>query len=325
MFRRARLRLTVVYLALSAVALGLFSLVFFAAIATVLLPVMFDLAPEPSTEGAGQTAFQATLDAIAVGLVVANVVMVAIIALVAYILAGRTLRPIGEAHARQRRFVADASHEMRTPIAAIRATVESALATGESPTELRDALVLTERYTERLTKITDDLLLLARMSQPAAGPRESTDASVIVAETVDTFLAAHPAWPPVRLELAPDLPVRVEPTEVSRIVTNLLDNAYRYGGGATGGVRVRTSAADRDAVVDVSDQGPGIPPADIDRIFEPFHRLRDGDAAQDADHDGTGLGLAIARELAARNDGRLTLESRIGSGSTFRLSFPRAT
>lgn len=99
---------------------------------------------------------------------------------------------------------------------------------------------------------------------------------------------------------------------------NLLDNAFRYAGPAVA-VKVATMATERDGVVEVSDDGPGIEPADLEQIFEPFHRIR-------ADSDGppgNGLGLAIARSLAERDGGRLTVTSGVGSGSTFRLTMPR--
>ena len=119
MFRRARVRLTVLYIALFALTLGVFSLVFYVGFATVLAPA-FDLAPDLSSEQVAQVAYQTTLERVGLALIAADVIVVALVALLAWALADRTLRPIREAHARQRRFVADASHEIRTPLAAIR-------------------------------------------------------------------------------------------------------------------------------------------------------------------------------------------------------------
>jgi two-component system phosphate regulon sensor histidine kinase PhoR len=97
-----------------------------------------------------------------------------------------------------------------------------------------------------------------------------------------------------------------------------LDNALRYGG-ADVRVRVSTSARDREVAVEVADDGPGIAESDHDRVFQPFHRVR-ADALAPV---GTGLGLAICSELARRNRGRLTLNSRPGAGATFTLVLPR--
>ena len=105
----------------------------------------------------------------------------------------------------------------------------------------------------------------------------------------------------------------------ARIVANLLDNAYRYG--APGTVpRVTTRRLERDVAVEVADDGPGIPPDDLERIFRPFARLEQHSAAT----PGNGLGLAIAESLAIRNRGALTVMSRPGEGATFKLVLPFA-
>lgn len=321
MFRRARMRLTILYIGLFVLALGLFSLVFYVAIATVLAPT-FDLAPELTNEQVAEVAYQTSVERIGLALLAANVFAVALVAIAAWALADRTLRPIREAHARQRRFVADASHEMRTPLAAIRSSAEGALATAVTQEELRRALAVDASSAQRLTRITNDLLLLARSDEVATDRRDPIDLSVVVAETAEAFAVAHPDLPRARLSLGADLRVSADPTEIGRIIENLLDNAVRYSGGPKADpVRISTKFVDRDALVEVSDDGPGIAAADLERIFEPFHRVH----SEAGTPEGSGLGLAIARSLAQRNGGRLTVASRPGSGSTFRLSLPRLT
>lgn len=320
MFRQARRRLTVLNIALFGLVLALFSAVFYVAIATVLAPT-FDLAPELSNEQAAEAAYQLTLERVGLSLLVGDVIVVALVGIIAWLLAGRTLRPIREAHARQRRFVADASHEMRTPLTAIRSSAEGALAGPASSDgdDLRRALEVVVASADRLTRLTNDLLLLARTDEVPADRRAAIDLSVVVAETVDAFGAAHPDLPRARLKLTEDLRVLADPDEIGRIVANLLDNAIRYGGGPAASIRVSTSTADGDALVEVRDTGPGIAAADLERIFEPFHRVRSDAAAP----DGNGLGLAIGRGLAERNGGRLTAASQPGVGALFRLSLPR--
>jgi hypothetical protein len=139
MFRRARWRLTLLYIALFAIALGLFAAVFYAGFATVLAPD-FDLGPELTNAQVAEAAYQATIERIGAALAIAWVIAVALVSVAAWVLAARTLRPIREAHLQQRRFVADASHEVRTPLAAIRATAEEATSHAGSPDELRAAL-----------------------------------------------------------------------------------------------------------------------------------------------------------------------------------------
>lgn len=321
MFSQARLRLTALNIVLFGFVLAAFSVVFYLAIATVLAPT-FDLAPELSSEQAAEAAYQATLDRVGVALLVGDLVVVALVGLIAWILAARTLRPIREAHDRQRRFVADASHEMRTPLAAIRASAESALVGpgSTSADDLRRALGVVASSADRMARLTNDLLLLARTDELPTSRREAIDLSVLVAETVEAFALAHPDLPRPRLVLAEDLRVLGDPDEIGRIIANLLDNAARYGGQASAAtVRVTTRPAERDALVEVTDSGPGIAAADLERIFDPFHRVRSDAAAP----DGNGLGLAIGRGLAQRNGGRLTAASQPGTGATFRLSLPR--
>lgn len=320
MFKRARVRLTVLYIGLFALMLGVFSLVFYIGFVTILAPA-FDIGPELTSEEVAQVAYQTTVERIGLALLAANLIVVALVGLAAWILAARTLDPIREAHARQRRFVADASHEMRTPLAAMRSSAESALAAADSADELRSALAMVARSAERLTRITNDLLMLARTDELPIDRREVIDLSVVVAEAIETFASSRPDLPRARMDLSADIQVSADPTEIGRIVANLLDNAFRYGRGPNANpASIKTKAADGEAVVDVIDDGPGIAAADLERIFEPFYRVR-SDAGTP---DGNGLGLAIARSLAQHNGGRLTATSKAGSGATFRLSLPRS-
>ena len=319
MFARTRRRLTLLYIALFVLVLSAFSIVFYVGFATALAPT-FDLGPELTNEQVAEVAYQATLEQIGVALLAADLAVVLLVGGAAWILAARTLRPISEAHARQRRFVADASHEMRTPLAAIRASAEGALAAPASADDLRHALTVVVESADRLSRLTNDLLLLARADELPPDRRDAqVDLSVAVAEALEAFAVARPELPPARASLVADLPVAADPDEIARIVANLLDNAYRYGGGGARPPRIVTRLVERDAVVEVSDDGPGIAAADLDRVFEPFFRLHaDADTPK-----GSGLGLAIARSLAHRNGGQLTVASRPGEGSTFRLALSR--
>lgn len=320
MFRRARLRLTVFYIGLFALVIGAFSAVFYVGLSTVLAP-NFDLAPDLSSEQVVDLTYRATIERIGVALLGADLVVIVIVGVAAWTLAARTLAPIREAHLRQRRFVADASHEMRTPLTAIRSVGESALVGSPDAMSLRASVATMVDSAERLSRLTNDLLLLARSDDATVErPRAPVDLSVLAVETVEAFASAHPALAAARLSLVPDAGVLVDPDEVALIITNLLDNAFRYGAGtATDPPRVVTRASDREVEVEVRDSGPGIATADLERIFDPFYRVH----ADAAHPEGTGLGLAIARSLAERNQGRLDCASRAGGGTTFRLSLPR--
>lgn len=317
MFVRARRRLTVLYIVLFALVLALFSVAFYVVLARILAPT-FDIGSEVTNQRAAEIAYQATIGQIGVALLIANAVVLVIVGVAAWLLAARTLDPIREAHLRQRRFVADASHEMRSPIAAIRSSAEVALGGTSTDADLRRALSDVVTTAERLTALTADLLVLAQARETNPDLRlEPFDLAVMVAETVDAEQAGR-AKDPRRpaLELTPDIIVRGDPDEVGRAVLNLIDNAFRYGGQA---VRVRVRGSEREATVEVIDDGPGIAAAELGHVFDPFYRVRaDAEAPQ-----GSGLGLAIAASLATRNGGRITAESRPGAGSVFRLVLRR--
>ena len=319
MFARTRVRLTVMYIGLFALVLVVFSVVFYFGVATALAPT-FDIGPELTNQQAAEVAYLATVERIRLALIGADIGVILLVAGAAWVLASRTLRPISEAHARQRRFVADASHEMRTPLAAIRASAEGALGANSSNDDLRGALGIVVESADRLSRLTNDLLLLARAdearSESASMP---TALSVVVAETVLALKSTHPGLSGARLTLDPDLSVAADPDAISRIVANLIDNALRYAGSAAEPPSIVTRLVEREAVVEVSDRGPGVAAADVDRIFEPFARLH----ADFGTPEGSGLGLAIARSLARRNGGDLTVASPPGEGATFRLSLPR--
>jgi len=316
MFARARRRLAIRFLLLFVVVLVLFSAIFAVVLALALQPA-FDIAPEVSNDEAARLAYDRTLQAIVIALLLADALVLVVVGGAGYYLADRTLRPIRDAHDRQRRFVADASHEMRTPIAAIRSTAEAALMS-PSTEATATALERIVESTERMTRLTRDLLVLATSERGfLEHAREALDLSVVTAEAAANVRAGMgPLDALIDLSLTNDLLVRGDYDELGRIVANLIDNGLRYGDGS---VRVRTLERDGRAVVEVIDRGPGIAAADLERVFEPFYRVRSDASAP----SGSGLGLAIAAELARQHAGRLTIESQPGRGAIFRLELPR--
>jgi signal transduction histidine kinase len=317
MFGRARRRLTLVYVLIFALLFGIFSLAFYVTMSLVLEPD-FDVDPAATTDRSEHAAYTTAIDRVGVALLVADGVVISVVGLTAWALAGRTLRPIRETHERQRRFVADASHELRTPLSGIKATTEAVLNQHATPDQLRGALTSVLDSTDRLTRVSNDLLSLAAAVDRGVERRHDPfDLSVAVAEAIETERSAR-GGRPAEARLAPDLIVNGDPDEVSRIVRNLVDNAYMHGGPGVG-VRVTTRQAEREVVVEVADDGVGIPPEDRARVFEPFFRGR-RDAAAPA---GSGLGLAIAADLAVRNGGTLSVLDEAGKGTIFRLVLPR--
>ncbi|MGW1769405.1 sensor histidine kinase [Streptomyces sp. NPDC002073] len=219
--------------------------------------------------------------------------------------------------ARQQRFIADASHELRSPIANLRTSLEASLAHPERvdwPETVRDALT----DIERLQHLTDDLLLLARLDDAAPPAGTPVDLASLAHDLVEEFrhLRIHQS---LRFTFHADDPVVVHGSAVQleRLLRNLLDNAARHARTVTD-ISV-TCGADGLARVEVRDDGPGIPPADRERVFERFTRL---DGARARGTGGTGLGLAIAREIAARHGGSLHAAAN-PSGALFVAGLPR--
>jgi signal transduction histidine kinase len=219
---------------------------------------------------------------------------------------------LAAARARQRAFVADAAHELRSPLASMQTQLEVAQRLGEDTPGTDDlhAEVL------RMTGLVEDLLMLARLDGDSAPARATQSLPVRpwVEEVVERYAGARV---PVRTCDVDGLVVRGHPDELGRALANLVDNAVRHASTA-----VEVSARDEGqyVAVSVSDDGAGIPVEDRERVFERFTRL---DEARDRDAGGSGLGLAIVRELVHRSGGNVLLETSPEHGLTAVLRLQR--
>jgi signal transduction histidine kinase len=218
-----------------------------------------------------------------------------------------TLAALETSVERQRRFVADASHELRSPIASLRTQLE----VGAAHPELLDVDGAVED-TVRLQRLAADLLLLARLD---AGERAAADARFDLA-----VLAREEAEGRADVTVQAPEAVRVAGSrgQVGRLLTNLLDNARRH---ARSAVALSVRREGEWAVVGVADDGDGVPEGDRERIFERFVRLDD---ARSRDDGGAGLGLAIARDVAVRHGGTLKVRDAPTGGALFELRLPLA-
>jgi len=219
---------------------------------------------------------------------------------------------------RDARFVGDVSHELRSPLTSLVTSVE---VLGARREELSDrgqqALALVQAELDRFRRMLDDLLELARVDGTAA---QRTGEPVSLGALVREVLA-HRGCPPDLLHADPDADttVRGDKTGLERAVTNLLDNADRHAGGATG---VRVERRDGSVLVLVDDAGPGVPPAERERVFERFAR---GDRAARGSMAGAGLGLAIVEEAAAGHGGAAWVSDSPTGGARFSLAVPEAS
>jgi two-component system phosphate regulon sensor histidine kinase PhoR len=220
-------------------------------------------------------------------------------------------------------FVANASHELKTPVSAIHLLAESAsdaAASGDDELAIDFAGQIAQQ-SEQLGRLVRDLLDLSRLESSAA-----TEAVTDMREAISNALIGHrPAAAKRSLELAyddeaggEDAYVLADSTDVAVALDNLLDNAIKYT--EDGSVNVRLSIQNGNVVVSITDTGIGIPADDIPRVFERFYRV---DRARSRESGGTGLGLSLVRHVVERSDGSLDVTSQPGVGSTFTITLPR--
>ncbi|MEU9507687.1 ATP-binding protein [Micromonospora sp. NPDC048170] len=241
---------------------------------------------------------------------------------------------VTESHrlARVRRdFVANVSHELKTPIGALQLLAEALLdatePAGASAPDLSEDLVAARRFAERiqhestrLGRLVQELLELTRLqgAEPQPPP-EPVALDWVIAEVIDRTRTSAAAR---RIEVAVDaergLTVHGSDTQLATAVANLVENAVNYSGEDTT-VRITARATDEHVEISVADQGIGIAPTDVDRIFERFYRA---DQARSRSTGGTGLGLAIVKHIAGNHGGRVEVSSTLGGGSTFTLRLP---
>jgi two-component system phosphate regulon sensor histidine kinase PhoR len=219
----------------------------------------------------------------------------------------------------RRDFVANVSHELKTPLTVIGGFAETLRDPDLPPEDRRRFLETIEANTRRMQRIVDDLLDLSRYESGSWVPNiVSNDLAGIVN---DTFTAVHRAAETKHLILTFDgdgRRVDADPTALRQIVGNLVENAVRHT--SRGSVSVRAEAAPNGGtVVQVSDTGSGIPVEHLDRIFERFYRV---DTARSRDEGGTGLGLAIVRHLVEAHGGSVRAQSVVGQGTTVSVHFP---
>ena len=229
---------------------------------------------------------------------------------------------------RMRRFVADASHELRTPVAAVRAYAELYRRGADSrPEDLARLLARIESETERMGGLVDDLLLLTRLDEGRALRCDVVDVGAVAAEAVAAARAVDPERP-LALSVKGSVEVRGDQDRLRQVIDNLLANVRAHtperaaasvevfvdagAGGGAGGAPGR-------AVVEVADSGPGVSPEDAGRVFERFYRA---DPARARDSGGSGLGLSLVAAIVGAHGGTASVRSPFSGGAVFRIELP---
>lgn len=224
------------------------------------------------------------------------------------------------AETRLRRFVADASHELRTPVTTIRGYAELHRQGGlAEPALLDDAMRRVEAESERMGALVEDLLALTRLDERRPLSVEDVDLTSVVADAGRDAAAVEPSRP-ITVEAPSPVVVRGDDALIRQVVANLMANVRVHTSSLTP-VRITVRADGPDAVVEVADLGPGMTVGDADRAFERFYRA---DPARSRHTGGSGLGLSIVATAMAAHGGTADLHTGPGQGTTVRLCFPVA-
>jgi two-component system OmpR family sensor kinase len=234
------------------------------------------------------------------------------------------LERVDQSFERQRRFMSDASHELRTPAAILRGESEVALSRAQrSAEEYRESLRVLHAEAQRLTHIVEDLFTLTRADagQYPLSPREFYLDELVADCAHTTRSLALAKQISLSCEVFEELPIRADESLLRRMILNLLDNAIKYTP-AGGTVMVACRRAGEEYELSVTDSGPGIPTELQQRVFERFFRVDKARTRSENDGGGAGLGLSIARWIAEAHQGRLVLTRSDSRGSTFSAFFP---
>jgi len=224
----------------------------------------------------------------------------------------------------RRDFVANVSHELKTPITSIKGFVETLLAGAlHEPENAESFLRIIARQTDRLNEIIDDLLSLSRIERDAEEGRVFLTAGWLHGVLVSAIQVCEPKAAArnitISLTCPEELRARINAPLLEQALVNLIDNAVKYSPPGSA-VQVEAERQGAEVVVRVRDQGVGIEKNQLSRIFERFYRV---DAGRSRKEGGTGLGLAIVKHIAQALGGRVTVDSTPGQGSTFSLHLSR--
>ncbi|MGB7085479.1 MAG: HAMP domain-containing sensor histidine kinase [Phormidesmis sp.] len=245
--------------------------------------------------------------------------MLIAVAFIGWLLSGLAIAPVRESYQQLKQFTADASHELRNPIAVIQTNVQVALADPDEQFQ-RAQLEVIDRLTRRLGRLVDNLLFLARQESGLVPPkRDRLNLTTLLRDVIEEQQAIAQEKT-LTLSYSPpesDLSVQGDADQLTRLFTNLIANAIHYT--AHGGVTITAKTSTHRLTVTVQDTGTGIPAAELSRIFDRFYRV---DPARSRSAGGSGLGLAIAKVITDNHQGQIAIASELNQGTIATVTLP---
>jgi two-component system, OmpR family, sensor histidine kinase CiaH len=319
-FRRATLKLTLFYVLSTAVILLVSSvavLVLFAPPETE-LPFFHDESTQDEAPEHDEWSLYELREHLVSVVVLVDITILAVVSVLSYTFARRTLLPIKQVYEQQQQFVADVAHELRTPLSVLQAGADTLLRKSRSEADYKTYLADVQTETGRLTRLTNQLLKLLSAEERAVVV-EATDVSALIAAEVRRFVPYAAALQVSLLpEIASEIVMETEPDGVVEVVQNLLKNAIDYNR-STGQVRVLLARTSNEVTFSVIDTGVGMSKA-VEQVV--FNRFVKGSVARTQHAEsGAGLGLSIVAALVARQGGKISLVSTEGVGTTVTVTW----
>lgn len=322
-FTRAVLLLTAYYTVGAFLILAVFNLMVYVLFATSIRSEENEQREQSSLEEdvgeLGETHIQEIQDDLANILLTSDTVILLLTLIISYALSRRTLAPLEDAYQKQARFIADAAHELRTPLAAMQAGAEVMLRSNRTVDEYARFMQENLEEVRRLTALSNDLLFLARHNRPEASPASRVPLSELCLKRASAMEAyAGTKHVSIARRVEDGLCVMGSGDDLVRLLDNLLKNAVDYNKPG-GSVTVSLKKKNRSIHMSVEDTGLGMNQEDIPRIFERFYKAS---ASRTQNASGTGLGLAMVKEIVEAHRGSVAVRSAVGVGTAIEIILP---
>jgi len=327
MFRKANIKLTLVYSGLFLVAFWAFSIGLYFWMENYFgESYMGEVEQQGEFEFDEQDAAIANIaadiaqDRLERTLLILNGAMIIIVPVIAWLMTRRTLAPVQHIHEQQKQFVSDVAHELRTPLSIMSGELEVALKKERTSEDYRQVLNSSKQETDRLIELSENLLFLARADQ---GRQTMEFENVDITDLIGSIIASlqvESTKKEIAIHFEPEEEptfARGQPAMLRRVFLNLIDNAIQYTP-AQGEIWISLATGKQYTEVKIRDTGVGMAPEEQGKIFNRFYRV---DASRSRTK-GYGLGLAICRSIVELHHGRITVRSTLGKGSTFTVTLP---